>query len=251
MVDKLGPYELNTIMTGDARELVKAIPNESVDLIVSDPPYGIGYASSWKTRKNGLPRKNVSHFDEDILDTSFISDYIRILSIKGAIYLFTRWDVLPIWKNAIENNGGYINQRLIWNKTHWGMGDLRFYGSQTEDILFCTKGDHHLRWNKREGNILAANTYLLPEGQFDHPTQKPESIISKMIVNSSDPGNIVLDLHCGSGTVAVCAKKLGRQFLCADIKAKYVNMARQRVANTQPPLPIVHHEQLLLVEVKK
>jgi ubiquinone/menaquinone biosynthesis C-methylase UbiE len=68
-----------------------------------------------------------------------------------------------------------------------------------------------------------------------------------MIVNSSDPGNIVLDLHCGSGTVAVCAKKLGRQFFCADIKAKYVNLARQRVANTQPPLPLVYPEQLPLI----
>lgn len=242
----LGPYELNSIITGDARGLAKDIPDESVDLIISDPPYGIGYASSRKTRRNGLPRKNVANFDQDILDTSFINDYVRILSFTGAMYIFTRWDVLPIWKRAVEESGGSVNQRLVWNKTHWGMGDLRYYGSQTEDILFCTKGFHHLRWAKREGNIWAANTYLLPEGQYDHPTQKPESIITKMIVNSSDPDDIILDLHCGSGTVAVCAKRLDRRFLCADIKQKYVDMSHQRVANTQPPLPIVYPEQLSL-----
>lgn len=241
----VGPYELNSIITGDARELARAIPDESVDLIVSDPPYGIGYVSSWKTRRNGSIRINEPDFGKDILDTSFIPDYMRTLKQSGALYLFTRWDILPIWKNEIESNGGKIRQRIIWNKTHWGMGDLRYYGSQTEDILFCTKSTkHYLRWEKREGNILVANTYLLPEGQYDHPTQKPESIISKMIQNSSDPGDIVLDFHCGSGTVAVCAKKLGRLFLCADIKPKYVEMTRQRVANTQPPLPIQWHEQL-------
>lgn len=244
MITTLGPYELNSIVTGDARELSKAIPDNSVDLIISDPPYGIGYASSCKTRRNGELRLNTEHFGTDAFDPSFISDYIRVLKMAGALYLFTRWDVLPNWKMAIESAGGRVNQRIIWNKTHWGMGDLRYYGSQTEDILFCTKGEHCMGWDKRQGNIFVANTLILKEGQYDHPTQKPESIISKMIVNSSSPGDVILDFHCGSGTVATCSKRLGRSFLCADIKQKYVDMSRQRVANTQPPLPLVYPEQL-------
>jgi DNA modification methylase len=247
---KLGPYELNSIMTGDARELAKAIPDESVDLIISDPPYGIGYASSWKTRMGNLPRLTEPSFGKDILDTSFVSDYARVLKDTGALYLFTRWDVLPIWKNAIEKESLKIKQRIIWNKSHWKMGDLNYYGNQLEDILFCLKSRRHkMNWMKREGNLWSSSSSsYLPEGQYDHPTQKPESIISKMIVNSSGPNDIVLDLHCGSGPVAVCAKRLGRLFLCADIKQKYAELARQRVANTQPPLPLIYPEQISLLE---
>jgi DNA modification methylase len=245
MVDMLGPYELNTVITGDARELAKDIPDESVDLIISDPPYGIGYASSWKTRRNGMPRKSDASFGNDILDTSFIAQYARNLKNTGALYLFTRWDVLRYWQDSIITNRLQIKQRIIWNKSHWKMGDLRYYGNQLEDILFCLKSQcHKMNWLKREGNLWSSSSAYLLEGQYDHPTQKPESIITKMIVNSSDPGDIVLDLHCGSGTVAVCAKRLDRKFLCADINPKYVKMSRQRVANTQPPLPLVYPEQL-------
>lgn len=244
-MDKLGPYDLNTIVTGDARELSKAIPDDSVDLIISDPPYGIGYKSSRKTCNGGLPRKFDPSFGEDILDVSFIADYIRILKQSGAVYLFTRWDVMPTWKEAIEENGAKIKQRIVWNKSHWKMGDLEYYGNQLEDILFAIKNrSHKLNWNKRTGNLWSSSSAYLPEGQYDHPTQKPESIISKMIEYSSDPGGIVLDFHCGSGTVAVCAKRLGRYYLCADIKPKYVEMSRQRVANTQPPLPLAWPKQL-------
>jgi len=244
---KLGPYELNSIVTGDARELARVIPDESVDLIISDPPYGIGYASSRKTRRNGGPRLSEPSFGVDVLDTSFIVDYARILKETGAIYLFTRWDVLPIWKKAIEQNGLKVKQRIIWNKSHWKMGDLRYYGNQLEDILFCLKSRRHqMNWNKRSGNLWSSSSAYLPEGQYDHPTQKPKSIISKIIVNSSLPGDIVIDLHCGSGTVAACSKRLSRLFLCADIKQKYVNMSRQRVANTQPPLSIVYPEQMTM-----
>ncbi len=244
----LGPYDLNQIYTGDARELARAIPDASVDLAIEDPPYGIGYVSSRTTRRNGQPRKSDNSFGEDLLDTSFITEIARILKPTGALYLFTRWDVLPAWKEAIEAARLKVIQRIVWDKIHWGMGDLRYYGNQLEDILFCTKSIHLLRWAKRQGNIWRQSNFYIAESQLDHPTQKPEAIISKMILNSSDPGDIVIDLHCGSGTTAACAKKLQRNFFCCDIQEKYADLARQRVAMTQPPLPMEIPVQSVLLE---
>ncbi len=245
MADMLGPYELNTIVTGDARELAKAIPDESVDLLVEDPPYGIGYASSRKTRNNGQPRKSRSSFGPDILDTTVIREYARVLKPNGALYLFTRWDVLQRWREAIEATGMHIKQRIIWNKSHWKMGDLSYYGSQIEDILFCIKSRaHKLRWSKRGGNLWSSSSSAyLPEGQFNHPTQKPETIIRRMVKNSSDPGQVVLDMHVGSGTVPAVCKMLQRNYLAFEIDEATADMARERVRNTQPPLPLVEVTQ--------
>jgi len=247
-VTTLGPYDLNTIITGDARELAKAIPDESVDLLVEDPPYGIGYASSRKTRMNGAQRTSRANFGPDVLDVSIVAEYGRILKQSGALYLFTRWDVLPIWKDAIESAGMIIKQRVVWNKSHWKMGDLKYYGNQLEDILFCIKSrEHDLQWNKRSGNLWSSSSAYLPEGQYDHPTQKPESIIRRIINNSSAAGDIVADLHCGSGTAPKVAKDMHRNYLAFEIDPATANMARKRVAETQPPLPIVYHEQMELL----
>jgi DNA modification methylase len=114
------------------------------------------------------------------------------------------------------------------------MGDLRYYGSQTEDILFCRKGDHILRWNGRSGNIWSSSSSsYLPEGQLDHPTQKAEKIIRRMIYNSSDRGAVVADFHMGSGTTAVVAHQAGRHYFGCDINPDYVEMGRKRVAAVQ------------------
>jgi len=245
MGDYLGPYLLGPndenqgIYTGDARELAKAIPDESVDLLIEDPPYGIGYASSWKTRNGGGPRRYRASFGPDILNTAIVEHYSRVLKSSGALYLFTRWDVLQIWRSAVESCGFSVKQRIVWNKSHWKMGDLKYYGSQTEDILFCLKSrNHELRWDKRGGNLWSSSSSAyLPEGQWDHPTQKPEAIIKRIVENSSDAGDLVIDMHVGSGTVPAICKQLARRWLAFEIDPDTAEMARERVRNTQPPLP--------------
>lgn len=252
---QLGPYQLGYndtpecgIYTGDARELSQAISDESVDLIVTDPPYGIGYASYRKTRMNGQPRINAPDFGEDIYDSLWLIEAFRVLKYGGALYMFTRWDILPRWQSDIQKVGLKVVQRLIWDKTHWGMGDLRYYGSQTEDILFAVKGKHVMRWEKRQGNMLVGNKYCPREGQYDHPTQKPESVIERLVLNSASRGDVVLDPFVGSGTLPVVCKRNDILYLAFDISPEYVKMARQRVRDTQPPLFVPENVQLRLID---
>ncbi|HMN10872.1 MAG TPA: site-specific DNA-methyltransferase [Bellilinea sp.] len=247
----LGPYrpgpsgtDLNGVYHGDCNWLARAIPDASIPLIVADPPYGIGYASSWKTRMGGGARVTRSDFGADEFDPSWLTEAARVLSDGGALYLFTRWDVLHQWKAAIEAVGLKVVQRLVWDKQHWGMGDLRYYGSQTEDILFAVKGEHKMRWDKRSGNLWSVNKMFITEGQLNHPTQKPESLIARMVENSSDPGDVVLDFHGGSGSTAAAAYKLGRRWLTFDIERTFCKMARQRLAGMTPPLLVPQAEQM-------
>jgi DNA modification methylase len=221
--------ELDTVIVGDCLDVMADMPDECIDLIVADPPYGIGYASSWTTRPDGTPRMFDASFGKDEYDDRWIPESARLLKDGGAMYLFTRWDILHRWKAAIEATCLKVVQRIIWNKSHWKMGDLRYYGSQTEDVLFCRKGAHKLRWSKRSGNIWTSSSSYLPEGQWNHPTQKAEVIIKKMIRNSSNVEDIVADFHIGSGTTAVAALKLGRHFYGCDINPKYVELANERI----------------------
>jgi len=228
-----GPPLLDVIHHCDALTLLRALPDESVDLIVTDPPYGIGYASSWTTRMDGSLRQSSGTFGADVFDDTWVTEAARVLASHGALYMFTRWDVLHLWKDAIEAAGLAVKQRLVWDKCHWGMGDLEFYGSQTEDVLFAVKNGHRLAWEKREGNVWrypSKGAMRGHEGMFDHPTQKSVRPIKKAIEYSCPLGGIVLDPFMGSGTTAVAARDLGRHYLGCDISAKYVDMARARLA---------------------
>lgn len=210
---------------------------EQAALIVADPPYGIGYKTGQKTKKakRGLkrslaaPRESVSTFGNDsVIDTSWIAPAYNTLKQGGAMYLFTRWDVLHQWHAAILEAGFKVVQCLVWDKCHWGMGNLDHYGSQTENVLYCVKGDHCLRWYKREGNMLrfATSTMLTLDGGGRHPTQKPISLMSRLIQYSSDKGDLVLDPFTGSGAACIAAQRLHRRFIGCDISPTFAAAAQ-------------------------
>lgn len=224
--------EMNKVFHCQAEHLLKALPANHVDLQIFDPPYGKGYKASWKTANN---RKKARHFSaetfEDTLDTSFLKDAFRVLKAGGACYLFTQWDVMGIWQTAMTEAGYQIKMCIIWDKRNKGAGDLDSYGCQTEMILFAVKGKHKLNWPKREGNLWSITKLdtINNEGNFDNPTQKPESLIRRMVTRSSKVGDIVLDCHVGSGTTARAAQTLQRNFYACDKSDYQVSIARSRI----------------------
>lgn len=221
----------NKIYHMDAVNLLQMLPDESADLIVADPPYGIGYKTSWKTSNGGRGRNTSASFGDDEIQLSWLPDAYRVLKPDSALYLFTRWDVLHIWHEALEAAGFKVVQRILWDKLHWGAGDLSYYGSQTEDILFAVKGEHKLRWSKREGNVwrLTKLDTINFEGNFDNPTQKPQRLIERAIYRSSDPGALVIDPFVGSGTTAAAALASGRRFIACDRDEHQYQTATRRI----------------------
>ena len=226
---------------GDCLEFMRTLPAGSVDAIVTDPPYGIGYKSNRPSYRHGETRKPRS-FGRDELDTSWLVEAYRALANHTCMYVFTRWDVSHIWKLAIEEVGFVVVQRLVWDKSHWGMGDLRYYGDQTEDVLFCRKGLPTMQYGDRRGNISkTASKAYYPEGVYNHPTQKPEALMRDYIFDSTAVGATVFDPFMGSGTTGVACMQTGRNFIGCEIDPGYFEIAKRRIedAQQQPLLPFM------------
>lgn len=216
---------------------------EQAALIVADPPYGINYKSHRTEARNvGIrkyngkspiqqTRRDVEFFADKTIDLSWLESAYNTLKDGGAMYLFTRWDVCHYWNQAARDVGFNVAQRLVWDKAHWGSGDLRYYGSMTEDILFCVKGVHSLRWDKRSGNIWRVPAQggitqdLSDDGGYRHPTQKPVAMFKKIIEYSSDTGDLVLDPFSGSGAACIAAQRLHRRFVGCDISPTFAAAA--------------------------
>jgi DNA modification methylase len=216
---------INDVIVSDAIALLKQLGNNSAPLIIADTPYGIGYHSNHYKGKN--PHAPVTN-DWNFQIGSFLRECQRVLVGGGALYLFSRWDVYPLWLPAIKTHEALtLKTKIVWVKNNWSAGDLEgCFGNQYEEILFIVKGRHLLR-GKRWPNIWPFDR--VPSTQLLHPTQKPTPLLQRAIEASSDPGDLVIDPFAGSGSTGEAAKLSGRSFLLGDIDPKMVNIARVRL----------------------
>lgn len=230
--------EFNRIYEGDCLDIMRGWPDECIDLVATDPPYGIGYKSNVRTGYNNKTarRADASFGADEVVSSEVWKECFRVLKTGGGIYAFASWDGLGVLKNDLIEAGFSSPVRIVWDKVNWGSGDLRYYGSQTEDILFAAKGAHQLRTEKREGNIWQvwkAEMWNQAGGHTGHPNEKPLSLMTIPIIKSSDKGMVVLDPFCGSGTTPTAAAAAGRRFIGIEKVHKWVE---QSVARTDAEL---------------
>ena len=216
--------ESNQVYCAKAEALFQNLEDGSVPLIVTDPPYGIGYHSNhYKDKNPHAPISNDWNFQID----TFFRDAARVLTDSGAMYLFCRWDVSPLWVPFIAPCGLKLKTIIAWVKDNWTAGDLTgCFGNQYEQVLFITKGRHTLR-GKRWPNVwtfprVSAKKLL-------HPAQKPTELLERAILASSDGGNVVLDPFCGSGSTGEACVKTGRKFILGDIDETMVVLSKKRL----------------------
>ena len=207
---------------GDCKDVLDTI--SEVDIVVTDPPYGINYKTNYRRVMN-TPERLVNDDDAPLWSVGMMAQKVRN---GGAIYLFSRFDVMEIWRREMEKNGLVIKTPIIWDKGNWTAGDLAGdYGNQCEVILFAHKGRHIIRhrWS---------NLWSIPrEKASEHPTPKPVALMSRCIVNSTRPGDTVLDPFMGSGTTGVAAVSNGRKFIGVEIEHKYFEIACRRIEQAQ------------------
>lgn len=217
------------VIRGDALDVLASLEPGSVAAIVTDPPYGIAYHSNYYKDKN--PHEPIAN-DWNFQIGTYLDVAERALKPGGAIYLFTRWDVYPIWAREVPPSLSLKNA-IVWKKDNWSSGDLTGnFGNQYEIAMFLTKGRHRLR-GKRWPNVW--DFPRIPAKKLRMPAEKPVGLYERCILSSSDPGDLIIDTFCGSGTAAEAAIAAGRRFLCCDMDPKMVAMSRERVG--LPPLP--------------
>ena len=226
--------ELNKIIHGECIEVMRGLDKESVDLVLTDPPYGIDFNSGHR-KKTSL--KSINGILNDGKDNApFLSNVIdelaRIMKNNSHLYWFTRWDKVSEQVPLLER---YFNVKnaIIWKKNNWSMGDLQgAYAGQYEVILFAQKGRRVLNevdGRKRHPDILEFDR--VPAQRLRHSHEKPEELIEFLMRKSSNPGGVVLDPFAGSGTTAAVAKRLGRDFITMEMDEDYVEIANERINN--------------------
>jgi DNA modification methylase len=230
---------------GDCLEVMTSLPGSSIDLIVTDPPYGKMFHDSSHTRGDSNLYKNPApaRFAGCKIAGDARPDIARLLRPCGAAYIFSQWMVESAWIDALKASGLKVRNRLIWVKPMHGMGDTKTtFGPKHEAILYAARGRHLLR-GRREGDV-----WLQPSGTDgcfagrkgkSHPNQKPIDLVRWLIEKSSEEGDTILDPFMGSGTTGVACVSTRRRFIGIETHEPYFRIAERRIHSAQPPLAIV------------
>lgn len=217
--------ELNRIYNEDCIEGMRKIPDKSVDLIVTDPPYLMNYRSNRR-----VANAKFKHIANDLGANDLIADYIsecyRILKDDTAIYMFCSWHHIDFFKQEFEKYFKLKNL-LVWNKNVHGTGDLKgSYGPKHELVLFGHKGRSILR-EKRLPDVI--DCAKIPSLKLTHPTEKPTELLKIFIRNSSDLGDVVFDGFSGTGSTCLAAAQTGRNFIAFELDEGYATTANARL----------------------
>lgn len=238
----------NKIIQGDCLEVMKDFPDNSVDLVLTDPPYNIDGNFDMKNLESKGKDYSTNKGEWDSIDSldkfngGFLNECFRILECQGSILVFaSQHNIFSVGK-IMKEIGFEIYNIIKWIKPDAmpNMSKSRLK-QDTEYIILGIKGeDYTFNYNEslqiedkfsRKGKQLS-DTWISGKtkgGKRDkHPTQKPTWIIERLLEIYSLEGDLVLDPFLGSGTTAVACKKLGRDFIGIEKEEKYVKIARER-----------------------
>ena len=219
--------ETNVIYNEDCLEGMKVIPDNSIDLIVTDPPYkttprgssgGTGGILKEEINKRGKVFKH-----NDIEFNEWLPELYRVLKDTGHAYIMSNNKNLKDMLIAIENVGFNIYKTLIWAKNS-SITNM-YYMDSHEYIIFCRKGKAKRINNCGTKSVLNVDN---PRNKV-HPTEKPVELMEILINNSSQEGELVLDPFMGSGTTAIASLRTGRKFIGFEIDKEYFKLAITRL----------------------
>ncbi|RMF82559.1 MAG: site-specific DNA-methyltransferase, partial [Chloroflexi bacterium] len=247
---------LNTTINQDLLDVLDYLPDAFVDLLFLDPPYNLN-----KTFNKIAFKAQSTEQYEAWLD-SWFPQLLRILKPTASVYICGDWrSSSAIY--AIASRYLTVRNRITWEREK-GRGAKTNWKNTSEDIWFCTVSNDYTfnadavrlkrrviapytdesgkpkDWEKSQaGNFrltapsnlwtdISVPFWSMPENT-DHPTQKPEKLVAKIILASSNPGDVILDPFLGSGTTSVVAKKLGRQYVGIEVDKMYCCLAEKRL----------------------
>jgi len=245
---------VNKIHHGDCVEILKKLPDNSIDVIFADPPYFM-QTEGQLLRSNGTKFAGVDDsWDKfkdykvyDAFSEAWLKECRRILTPNGAIWVIGSFQNIYRMGYIMQNLGFWILNDVVWSKPNAvpNFGGTRFQNSH-ETLLWCSKDKaakytfnyktmKHLNGDKQDKSVWNIGICIGQERLKDkhgvkvHATQKPEKLLYKVIASSSRPGDIVLDPFFGTGTTGAVAKRLGRNYIGIDNSAEYIKIAKERI----------------------
>ncbi len=248
----------NKIINGNSLQELKKIPDESFDLVFADPPYNLQLKNQLirpdRSKVNAVNDK-WDQFESfkvyDDFTINWLSQCRRVLKKNGSIWIIGSYHNIFRVGAKIQDLGFWILNDVIWDKNNpmpnfrgtrftnahetliWASKDKNSKYTFNYQSLKCLNDDLQIRstWNLP---ICNGNERLKENGKKVHSTQKPESILHRILLASSNKNDLILDPFLGSGTTAVVTKKLGRIFYGIEKDKKYFDAANKRLKNTKP-----------------
>ncbi|MBN2724884.1 MAG: site-specific DNA-methyltransferase [Deltaproteobacteria bacterium] len=228
------------IIAGDVLDILPGLDDNSVDLIVADPPYNLD--KDYGNRSDSFTSGQWVEFSE-----KWIKQAHRVLSETGTIYIFMGFrNISTTWSILEKLNMNFVNW-ITWHYTQ-GTGKTRGFSPRHEDILMFSKTRNYKfnlnsirvpqKYYRKRNNMSGANpgdvwefshVHYCKSGRRKHPTQKPEGVIERMVLASTDPGDTVLDLFSGTGTCSRVCQILGRNCKGIEINPDFVDLIIQRL----------------------
>jgi DNA modification methylase len=230
------------IITGDALAELKKIRSNSVDLVIADPPYNLG--------KDYGNNNDDQGFEEYLtFSRNWLEGACRILKPTGTIYVFMGFRFISYLYNILDREFRMLfNSWIVWHYTQ-GIGKTKGFSPRHDDILMFTKSKEFKfnldnvripqKYFRDRNNMRGANpgdvwefshVHYCNGSRENHPTQKPEGLIERMILASSDENDVVIDPFSGSGTTLRVCQQIGRNCIGIEINPDYAAMTRQRLA---------------------
>ncbi|MCX6071314.1 MAG: site-specific DNA-methyltransferase [Chloroflexi bacterium] len=252
------PLPLDTILHADCRTALAELPEASVDLVFADPPYNLQLSQD-------LYRPNMTRVqavddawdqfeslaDYDAFTRAWLGGCRRVLRDDGALWVIGTYHNIFRIGSILQDLGYWILNDVIWLKSNPmpNFRGVRFTNAHETLIWACkSRGAryafHHHAMKALNDELQMRSDWMLPlcsgterlkaDGKRAHSTQKPESLLYRVLLATTDPGDVVLDPFFGSGTTGAVARRLGRHYLGIESRAEYVELARARLRGIEP-----------------
>ena len=252
----------NTIIQGECVDVLSRLPDKSVDLVFADPPYnlqlGQGLTRPDQSEVDGV----TDHWDKfdsfdayDLFTHQWLTECRRILKDDGAIWVIGSYHNIFRVGAVLQDSGFWIQNDVIWLKSNpmpnfkgtrfqnahetliWAAKSEKARPTFNYDALKAFNDDKQMRSDWLIPLCTGTERLKDAKGKKAHPTQKPEALLRRVLLATSNPGDVVLDPFSGTGTTAATAKALGRDYVGIERDEAYVRLSRARLKAVEPLEP--------------
>ncbi|MCA3598216.1 MAG: site-specific DNA-methyltransferase [Methylobacterium sp.] len=264
LADRTGPgVPVDSILVGDCVAGLACLPQHSVDLVFADPPYNLQLAGNLARPDQSLVDAVDDAWDQfesfdayDRFTRAWLGECRRVLKPNGTLFVIGSYHNIFRVGAALQDLGFWILNDIIWRKAN-PMPNFRGrrFTNAHETLIWAARDQNAKKYTfhyeaLKAGNedLQARSDWYLPlctgaerlkdkAGDKLHPTQKPESLLARVLLSATNPGDVVLDPFFGTGTTGAVAKKLGRHFIGLEREEAYAAAARARIAAVEPVPP--------------
>ncbi len=249
---------LDQVLVGDCIELMNSLPEKSVDLIFADPPYNLQLGGDLLRPNNSKVDAVDDHWDQfdsfrhyDEFTRDWLTAARRVLKDTGAIWVIGSYHNIYRVGAILQDLGFWILNDIVWRKSN-PMPNFRGtrFTNAHETLLWCSQGEkakYHFNYRAMKtlnDELQMRSDWVLPicngaerlkeGGHKVHPTQKPESLLYRVLLSTTERGDVVLDPFFGTGTTGAVAKRLGREWIGCEREGNYREAALKRIERELP-----------------